>query len=168
MKTNQNPYGFTLIELLVVVLIIGILAAVALPQYQIAVMKSKLSTLRLLLTPIVQAQRAYYLENNTYAREFNELAVHAPSGWATSHTGGPAPSEYAYNGDLYLYIAYSGQPQARIQKDPTSVTLIIRIDPKEVQYQCLGYTEAAAKACQSVGTYQYTNSNEGYKAYLLY
>ena len=67
--------GFTLIELLVVVLIIGILASVAVPQYQKAVEKSKAAQALTVLKSIAQAEQAYYLENGVYALSFDELSV---------------------------------------------------------------------------------------------
>ena len=70
--------GFTLIELLVVVLIIGILAAVALPQYQKAVEKSRAAQAISLVKSVYQAEQSYYLANNTWPTDFDELSVEIP------------------------------------------------------------------------------------------
>ena len=74
----MKNHAFTFIELLVVVLIIGILAAIALPQYQVAVEKSRVSTLLPMLKAIAQAQEVYYLANNKYANNIEELDVDIP------------------------------------------------------------------------------------------
>ena len=82
---DNNTWGrwcmkaFTLIELLVVVLIIGILAAVALPQYQKAVIKSRVATILPTLASIIQAQELYYLSNGEYTDNAELMDLQPPA-----------------------------------------------------------------------------------------
>ena len=63
MKQNSTRRGFTLIELLVVVIIIAILAAIALPQYQKAVMKARAAEIQTFIAHVEKAMDLYVLEN---------------------------------------------------------------------------------------------------------
>ena len=71
--------GFTLIELLVVVLIIGILAAMALPEYSKAVERSRMAEAVTLMDSVVKAQRRKFMQTNRYAENFKGLDV-SPKG----------------------------------------------------------------------------------------
>ena len=81
--------GFTLIELLVVVLSIGILSAVALPQYQKAVEKSRMTEALILVKKIVDAQKIFYMSNGRYAtfEEMETLDLQFPKTGTVAYSG---------------------------------------------------------------------------------
>ncbi len=102
----KNKKAFTLIELLVVVLIIGILASVALPQYQKAVEKSRATQALTLVKSVVQAAEAYYLANGTNVSSFDELAIDIP--WPNSTIGIGSQFQSKSNGYWTLEIDNGG------------------------------------------------------------
>ena len=130
-----NNNGFTLIELLVVVLIIGILAAVALPQYQIAVEKSRYARLKVVGESLTQAQELYLLENGKYASTLDELSLDFPKtsspvkmgcyvigsdtdgtwGCSTKQNGGEVMTYYVEHGKKYCVVWDATQTAARHQ-----------------------------------------------------
>ena len=144
--------GFTLIELLVVVLIIGILAAVALPQYQRAVEKARLVEAWAGLKAIVAAQELYKLENGDYTLDFTNLDLDFPG--ATYGIGEDIENSKMYlpNGTVYI-LDQDGYWSGQIPTVPVFLEYWWR---EKLPYRCRLYGPAvsdqhAHALCKSLG-----------------
>lgn len=98
--------GFTLIELLVVILIIGILAAIALPQYQLVVDKSNFAKYQAMVTTLRNAYDEYVLVNGQSSKAFDDLILILPSNFTKSYSDTRATCKS--NADMYCCIVNSG------------------------------------------------------------
>lgn len=84
--------GFTLIELLIVVVIIGVLAAIAIPKFQNTKGKANAASLRADLRNLITAQEAYFYDYSAYTSNVSDLNLRVTTGvtiaFGTATTGG--------------------------------------------------------------------------------
>lgn len=104
---NNSNGAFTLIELLVVVLIIGILAAVAVPQYKKVVLKTRAVQMITLLDEIVKSEEIYYLANGTGTLDTRELDIQLPSSCVLA-ADDTTFRRFSCGKDYYLSVGYGG------------------------------------------------------------
>ncbi len=79
MTKLHNKKGFTLIELMVVIVIVGILAAVAIPKFSMASHKAKASEFPTVLMAIFTAEGTYEQETGIYSATFSSIGLDDPS-----------------------------------------------------------------------------------------
>ncbi len=150
--------GFTLIELLVVVLIISVLAAIALPQYEVAVQSSKVKRMMSIMKDIGSASERYKLANGSYTNRYDDLDISLScenttegSYWQHCRIKGIPGSVGLFNSGAVQYQSGFG------------VTLQLTLPAK---WLCLSYTsggsgylgykkDLAEKVCQSSGFTKY-------------
>ncbi len=99
---NDSKSAFTLIELLVVVLIIGILSAIALPQYQKVVDKARFVETMTAGEALLTAEKVYYLANGTYTANFDNLDIQLPGKYTASQNAiqiGKTSCKIFFNGN---------------------------------------------------------------------
>lgn len=144
----KHKKGFTLIELLVVVLIIAILAAIALPKYRIAEVKTELMQGVTFVKMVSDAQRRFHLATGRYADNLNELDISIASDVISGDGRGVSYKKFTcslnhdpYFSDYCYYIPYNGNVVIEKYYDSNA-------------FRCWAHTTDISddnnKACQSI------------------
>ena len=140
--------AFTLIELLVVILIIGILAAIAYPQYQFSIDKSNFAKLRAYEKYLIDAYQRYYFSNNESTSRFDNLDVDFPY----KRQVGVSGYRCRINGDMYCCVAGNISNAITCGMVDYSFGIWVHNIPTKPQYWCVAKrgNKRATKLCKSL------------------
>jgi len=159
MKNITKKSGFTLIELLVVVLIIGILAAIAVPQYQRTVEKSRAAEAFINVKNMAQKAQMYYMETGTTNLDAKTIDIlteidAVPSG----STAATITTIKSWQTATFSYLPNDiTNLQARRRPEPPSyiisASLQNQLDWGHIVWiwQCQSADTMGQKACESLG-----------------
>ncbi len=149
-ETRNLRSGFTLIELLVVVLIIGILSAIALPQYRIAVEKSRISEVR----TVVGAMRTNYAMCQLEKCEGQELyfgnAGMQPLDDTYNHLAG---AYYQFMATPYGFGMFWSKKVEEVNDADYGIAWFPKQDAQEEALVCSGQTDFGKRVCKSLCGY---------------
>ena len=154
-KNTNLKQGFTLLELLVVVLIIGILASIALPQYQVAVKKATLAKYMDIVKALKEAEDRYFLANGIYAINLDALDITLPINESCTKNTTSEGSDYRCGKERFGIFskanAQAGNNTIRYLQFFDDVTLTGGGKFYKGDIVCYSVGETARKACQSFG-----------------
>ena len=148
--------GFTLIELLVVVLIIGILAAVALPQYEKSVEKSRAVQAIVLVRAVKDAAEVYRMANGAYPNDLSSLDIEVSTNlkdfvWEENMFKDGRFALKRNKPEINYYIVYSGDIRQQSDWDTSDVT---------GKLYCSSSTPKGIEVCRSVGKTRLTGRTD--------
>jgi prepilin-type N-terminal cleavage/methylation domain-containing protein len=109
-----NRKGFTLIELLIVVVIIGILAAIAIPKFAATKDKAKLASVKTDLRNLMTAEEAYFSDYATYGT-FAQLQTASGFSLSSGNAGTVTAVASGYTGTVTNSTITSALDQCEVQ-----------------------------------------------------
>lgn len=162
----QKKRAFTLTEMLVIVVVVALLAWIAVPQYQIAVNKSRYTALIPLAKSVKKAEELAYMSNGHYSDELDHLHVSVP--------GQPSGNKIVNTNGTTIEVATGSHAYVKAIKDNLDNTYVMYFSrsqnfPNEIHCEALKGNARAKQLCLSLTNNEtpIAGTDANYDAYIL-